>query len=153
DVVAKKAKEVGVRVRLYVKLDMGMGCFGMKDIDEVTRVVECVVGEVSLLLAGVMTHFAMADEPNSDFFNEQLRRFQPLAEQMKRHYLDCVVHVANSAALYRDEHAYFDMAWCGIAVYGFDFFYCDPFERRLESAFAFEFYVVDVKLIQTNNTT
>src|SRR5439155_20997256 len=152
DAVVKKAQEAGVRARLHVKLDTGMGRLGTKDIEEATGIAERAAGEASLSLAGVMTHFATADEPNSDFFDEQLRRFQPFADQIKQKQPDCVVHAANSAALYRDEHAHFDMARCGIAVYGLDPFHRDPSERRLEPALAFESYVADVKSMRAGDS-
>jgi alanine racemase len=145
EAATRKAKEAGVRARLHVKLDTGMGRLGTTDVEEAVTIAERAAGEGSLSLAGLMTHFATADEPDSEFFDEQLRRFLPLAERMRQHNPDCVVHAANSAAVCRDERAHFDMGRCGIALYGLDPFHQDPAERRLEPALAFESYVADVK--------
>ncbi len=92
-----------------------------------------------------MTHFATADEPESDFFDAQLERFRPFAEDVKRSHPGCIAHAANSAAVLRSEAAHFDMARCGIAVYGMDPFGEDPSLRDLEPALSLLSYVADVK--------
>jgi alanine racemase len=56
-----------------------------------------------------------------------------------------IVHAANSAGLYRDERAHFDMVRCGIAVYGLDPFHEDPAQRGLEPALRLESYVAAVR--------
>jgi alanine racemase len=56
-----------------------------------------------------------------------------------------VAHAANSAAVLRDPAAHFDMARCGIAVYGMDPFGESAEARDLEPALALTSYVADVK--------
>jgi alanine racemase len=96
-------------------------------------------------LAGVWTHFATADEPDSGFFDQQLERFAALADALKAEFPGITVHAANSAAVFRDRRAHFDMARCGVAVYGLDPFQGDPGERGLEPAMSLRSYVADVK--------
>jgi alanine racemase len=134
--------------RLHVKLDTGMGRLGTREAGEAMSLVEMAVSDERLALAGFMTHFATADERDPDFFDEQLGRFVPLAEQVKNAHPDCLVHAANSAALFRDRRAHFDMARCGIAIYGLDPFHEDPAARGLEPALALESYIADVKPAQ-----
>ena len=107
-------------VRVHVKLDTGMGRLGARDPDEARRVASDVMSSGRMRLAGVMTHLATADEPDSPFFDEQLDRFRPFAQELKRADRGCIVHAANSAAVLRSDGAHFDMARCGIAVYGMD---------------------------------
>jgi alanine racemase len=47
--------------------------------------------------------------------------------------------------LFRDPAAHFDMARCGIAVYGLDPFHEDPAARGLEPALQLHSYVADIK--------
>ena len=96
-------------------------------------------------LAGVWTHFATADEPDSDFFDEQLERFAAVAEAVKAEFPAVTVHAANSAAVFRERRAHFDMARCGVAIYGLDPFQGDPAERGLAPALSLRSYVADVK--------
>jgi alanine racemase len=100
-----------------------------------------------LELAGAMTHFATADDEESGFFDEQLQRFRPFAVEVKRLRPHCIVHAANSAAVMRDAGAHFDMARCGIAIYGMDPFGHDAAARGLAPALALNSYVAGVKLL------
>jgi alanine racemase len=102
-----------------------------------------------LELAGVWTHFATADEPSSTFFDQQLERFTALAERVRADHPGVLAHAANSAATLRDHASHFDMARCGIAIYGLDPFHSDPFARGLEPALELRSYVADVKRFPT----
>jgi alanine racemase len=149
---ARAAARAGTKARLHVKLDTGMGRLGTRDTGEALALVEMAARDEQLTVAGFMTHFATADEPDSEFFAEQLARFVPVAERAKRSRPDCIIHAANSAAVYRDRRAHFDMARCGIAIYGLDPFHEDPSERGLEPALALESYVADVKPAQVGES-
>ena len=142
---AREANSRNVRARVHVKLDTGMGRLGTRDPAEALGLVELADQDESLELTGLMTHFATADEPDSTFFDEQLACFAPIADQVRRAHPECVVHAANSAAVFRDPRAHYDMARCGIAVYGLDPFHEDPAKRDLEPALSLESYVADVK--------
>jgi len=135
----------GTPARLHVKLDTGMGRLGTRDADEARRVAAAIDGAPGLELAGAMTHFATADEPDDAFFAEQLARFAPFAAELKAGRPELVVHAANSAATLRGPVAHFDLVRCGVAIYGMDPFHQDPALRGLEPALALESYVADVK--------
>jgi alanine racemase len=143
--VGERGAELGVRPRLHVKYDTGMGRLGERDPDAVLALVDAVAADERLDLAGFWTHFATADEPDSDFFDEQLERFTRLAERMRAEHPGLLVHAANSAATLRDPASHFDMARCGIAIYGLDPFHSDPFARGLEPALELRSYVADTK--------
>jgi alanine racemase len=145
DLAAERGAELGVRPRVHVKYDTGMGRLGERDPDAVLALVDRVAADDRLDLAGVWTHFATADEPDSDFFDEQLGRFVPLAERVRAQHPGVLVHAANSAATLRDPASHFDMARCGIAIYGLDPFHSDPFARGLEPALELRSYVADTK--------
>ncbi|HEX8741561.1 MAG TPA: alanine racemase [Thermoleophilaceae bacterium] len=131
--------------RVHVKIDTGMGRLGTADPDEARALVARVAKDPRLELAGLMTHFATADELGDGHFPEQLERFRPLAELVRAEHPGAVVHAANSAATLRDPAAHFDMVRCGVAAYGLDPFQEDPAARELEPALALESYVAAVK--------
>jgi alanine racemase len=145
DLVAERARAHGRPARVHVKHDSGMGRLGNRDAAEVLALLRGCAEAPELEPAGVWTHFATADEPESEFFDEQLERFAALAEAAKREFPGILVHAANSAAVYRERRAHFDMARCGIAVYGLDPFQGDPAERGLRPALSLRTYVADVK--------
>ncbi len=143
--LSARARAQGRPVRVHVKHDSGMGRLGNRDPAAVLALARACAEDPQLDLAGVWTHFATADEPASDFFGEQLDRFSTLAGALKSEFPGITVHAANSAAVFRDRRAHFDMARCGVAVYGLDPFQGDPAERGLEPAMSLHSYVADVK--------
>ncbi len=139
-------------VRVHVKLDTGMGRLGTKVADRARAVADRVVADDRLELAGLMTHFATADELGDDHFPAQLSAFRAFVDRMRHSHPHVVVHAANSAAVYREPASHFDMVRCGIAVYGLDPFQEDPAERGLEPVLALESYVADVKRFEPGET-
>lgn len=145
ELVADRARAHGRPARVHVKFDSGMGRLGNRDPDEVLRLLGACAESPHLEPAGIWTHFATADEPESGFFAEQLDRFATLVAAAKERHPAVLAHAANSAAVFRDRRAHFDMARCGVAVYGLDPFQGDPAERGLRPALSLCSYVADVK--------
>jgi alanine racemase len=142
---AERGEALGITPRVHVKHDSGMGRLGERDPEAVAALVRDVAADERVELVGLWTHFATADEPDSPFFDEQLTRFRDLALPLKEEHPSLLLHAANSAAVLRDPESHFDMARCGIAIYGLDPFHEDPAERELEPALELHSYVADVK--------
>jgi alanine racemase len=143
--LADRARAQGRPARVHVKHDSGMGRLGTADPDEVLALARACDADPDLELAGVWTHLATADEPDSPFFEEQLGRFEPLAAAVRSEFPAAIAHAANSAAVFRDARSHLDMARCGVAIYGLDPFQGDPAERGLRPALSLSSYVADVK--------
>ncbi len=131
--------------RVHVKLDSGMGRLGTRDPEQASRVVTAAAEAPEVELAGVMTHFATADDHEDPFFEQQLEDFIRWAKVVKATYPWVIVHAANSAATLREKRSHFDMVRCGIAVYGMDPFGNDPLDRQLEPALELSSYLAEVK--------
>jgi alanine racemase len=145
ELLSARGRAQGRPVRVHVKHDSGMGRLGSPDPAEVLALARACAEDPQLELAGVWTHFATADEPDSEFFEQQLDRFTEVAAAVKAEFPGVVAHAANSAAVFRDRRSHFDMARCGVAVYGLDPFQGDPAERGLVPAMSLHSYVADVK--------
>jgi alanine racemase len=147
DLVAARARALGRPARIHVKHDSGMGRLGTFDGEEVVRLARAVAADPDLELAGVWTHFATADEPDDDegYFFEQLARFEPVAEAVHAEHPGVIVHAANSAAVFRSERSHFDMARCGVAIYGLDPFQIDPTVHGLKPVMSLRSHVAAVK--------
>src|SRR4051812_41364797 len=128
---------------VHVKLDSGMGRLGTRDPEEAARVAAAVDAAPGLRLAGLMTHFATADEDDPAFLQEQLAVFTPWARRLAREGVR--VHAANSAAALREPAARFDLVRCGVAIYGLDPFHRDAAAQGLEPALELRSYVAEVK--------
>ncbi len=144
-VLSARARAQGRPARVHVKYDSGMGRLGNSDRGEVLELARASAADPNLELVGLWTHFATADEPESDFFEHQLSDFSALASELRSEFPELTVHAANSAAVFRERRAHFDMARCGVAIYGLDPFQVDPAERGLIPALSLRSYVADVK--------
>jgi alanine racemase len=139
--------------RVHVKFDSGMGRLGTRDPVEASRVAALARSMPGIELAGVMTHFATADDLKDEgFFAAQLAAFTSWARSVKQEQPELIVHAANSAAVLREPEAQFDMARCGIAIYGMDPFGRDPAARALEPALELSSYVAEVKLCRAGES-
>jgi alanine racemase len=151
DVVAWDEATVGRLVAagrpaaVHLKLDSGMGRLGQRHPERMIRLCATVAETEHLRLAGLMTHFATADDPADGFLDEQLERFSAVARQVREHHPDVVVHAANSAATIREPASHFDMVRNGIAIYGMDPFGRDPAEQGLEPALTWESWLASSK--------
>ena len=123
-----------------------MGRLGTKDAAGAIELADRIDADPALELAGVMTHFATADDlGDDDHFGRQLAGFLAFVERVRDRHPSVIAHAANSAASFRDAASHLDMVRCGIAIYGLDPFGGDPADRGLEPALSLESYVADVK--------
>ena len=134
-VVARDDVPEGVRV--HVKLDTGMGRWGLAELPAPSREV-----------VGLMSHFASADS-DAAFTEQQIERFS--AATAEHSYL--TRHIANSAGALRYPAARFDAARCGIALYGISPFGTDPAEDGLEPALRWESQLAQVRQLQPGEST
>jgi alanine racemase len=132
---------------VHVKLDTGMGRLGTRDPAEATAVAEAAEA-AGCVVAGLMSHFATADEPGDAFFGEQLARFGAWAEPLRARFPAALLHLANSAGTLRDRTCHYDLVRCGVAIYGLDPFQEHPAARDLEPALSLHSYVGAVKTLE-----
>src|SRR4051794_34011047 len=131
---------LGGDARVHVKLDTGMGRLGTRDPEEASRVAAAAGDR----LAGLMTHFATADEADQAFVDAQLGAFRSWIAG----HPGVPAHAANSAAALGRPDARFAMVRCGIAVYGMDPFQRDPADHGLVPALELISYLAEVKRIE-----
>jgi alanine racemase len=123
-------------VPLHLKLDTGMGRWGLSELPAPTRDV-----------VGLMSHFASADTDPA-FTNGQLDVF---LEATAGTSLDR--HIANSAAALTLPEARLDASRCGIALYGISPFGDDPGAYGLQPALRWESVLAQVKLLRAGQST
>jgi len=107
------------RLNVHLKIDSGMGRLGCRT-DEAARLLDKIQHSDRLQLAGVYTHFAVADEPDATFTEHQLTTFEKfLVRSDLNERSDVIKHAANTAAVLKFPAARFDMVRCGIGLYGY----------------------------------
>jgi alanine racemase len=152
DAAALAARPEADGAGVHVKLDTGMGRLGTRDAAEATRTAAAVAAAPRLRLAGLMTHFATADDDPA-FARAQLARFLPWADALRARHGGLVVHAANSAAALGIAEARLDMVRCGVAAYGLDPFGEDPRRHGLTPALELRSYLAEVKPIAPGEST
>jgi len=97
---ADHARNASKRLKAHLKVETGMGRLGM-DPEQVPDFLSTLDNEQGIEIDGIFTHFACADEPDSDLTRLQLSRFkQLLAELRKADLCPDLIHTANSAAIF-----------------------------------------------------
>ena len=148
--VARAAAAAGAgRARVHLKLDTGMGRLGARP-EDVAALADAAQAADRVEVAGLMTHFATADETegeNAAFMGEQLLRFRAAAAGLRTRFPGAALHAANSAATFREPAAAFDMVRCGIALYGCSPFGADPADLDLRPAMSLVSYLAATKTV------
>jgi alanine racemase len=129
--------EIPEGVRVHLKLDTGMGRYGLSELPVPPAEV-----------VGLMTHLATADTDTA-FAQQQVERFREATEE----YSYLTRHAANSAAALRLPDSHFDAARCGIALYGLSPFGTDPAEDGLEPVLSWQSTLAQVKRLEPGEST
>jgi alanine racemase len=129
--------EIPDGVRVHLKLDTGMGRYGLSELPTPDADV-----------VGLMTHLATADT-DAAFARRQIERFADATRDLA--HLER--HVANSAAALRLPEARFDAARCGIALYGLSPFGTDPADDGLEPVLSWHSALAQVKQLAAGEST
>ncbi|GIU94070.1 MAG: alanine racemase [Gaiellaceae bacterium] len=124
-------------VKVHLKLDTGMGRWGLSELPSPSREV-----------VGVMSHLACA-ESDEPFTRAQIERFAAATAGLGK----ITRHLANTAATLRYPEARFDAVRCGIGLYGISPFGGDPADNGLEPALRWESYLALVKRLEPGQST
>ena len=108
----------GRPVDVHLKIDTGMHRVGVRP-SEAVALAQVIRSDPSLRLASVFTHFAVADEPDETFTDEQLARYLAVLDQLHAVGIDVPLrHAANTAGTMVHPATRLDLVRCGIGIYG-----------------------------------
>jgi alanine racemase len=115
----QSAREGGRVVRVQVKVDTGMGRLG-RPAEAAASLVVRAARSPFLHLAGVYSHFATSEDPDTRFAELQLRRFSNLLSAVRGEGVTIPLrHMANSGAIMTMPETHMDMVRPGIMLYGY----------------------------------
>ena len=119
DALAKAAADAGVESHpVHLKVDTGMHRIGCSP-SEALDLAPAVRKHRELHLQGLLTHFAVADEPENPFTARQVATFEAVRKELARLGIrPPLVHAANSAGVLTAPEAHYDLVRCGISIYG-----------------------------------
>lgn len=120
DALADEARRHDVSGQeVHLKIDTGMNRVGCRPGDAAELAGRILARSPHLMLGGVFTHLATADDSDFTETERQLDRFENALSDLRRAGVDPgLVHAANSAATIAHPRARYDMVRVGIAMYG-----------------------------------
>ncbi|NLY79729.1 MAG: alanine racemase [Lysinibacillus sp.] len=104
-------------LKLHIKVDSGMNRIGVTNVEEFLALYESISTSEKLIVDGIFTHFATADEEDEYYFQNQVNRFEKFMQVVPKK--PRIVHVANTAtSLIKDPRLQYDAVRFGISMYG-----------------------------------
>lgn len=148
--LSKAAVKLGKEARIHIKIDTGMtrvgflpGYSAVKDVVEINSL-------PGIIIEGLFSHFASADEAERDYTLLQYERFESIIQELNRiGILIPVKHIGNSAAIMQFPNLHLDMVRPGIILYGL--YPSDEVDKSvidLKPAMSFKAKVVMVKEVE-----
>ncbi|RLB04423.1 MAG: alanine racemase [Deltaproteobacteria bacterium] len=147
EALSAEAAKLGKKVPVHIKVDTGMGRIGVL-YEEAPAFLDRLRNLPNIEIEGVASHLSTADEVDSPFAKEQLRRFFWIIEEMKGlGMVPSLRHIANSAAVFNLPAAHLNLVRPGIMLYGS---YPSPsFKERisLQPVMSWKSQVADLKRV------
>lgn len=119
EALSDAAVKMGKQARIHIKIDTGMTRVGFKPgygaVKDVVRISELP----GIIIEGLFSHFASADETDREYTMLQFERFESIIQELNRiGVLIPVKHIANSAAVIQYPNLHLNMVRPGIILYG-----------------------------------
>ncbi len=114
------ACKAGRPVRVHVKVETGMNRLGINPDESGLRFLERILQSEGIILEGIFTHFARADETDRTATIRQLNLMHDFVEaaEQRTGYSIPVKHCSNSAGIVEFPEANMDVVRAGITLYG-----------------------------------
>ena len=142
------------KVKIHIKIDTGMSRMGfLPGYSAVKNVVE-ISQMPNIIIEGLFTHFATADEKNREFTLMQFERFMSICSELQRIGIHIPVkHCANSAGIIEYPEMHLDMVRPGIILYGmYPSEEVDRSKIHLKPAMTLKANVILVKEVEKNTS-
>ena len=116
-----KAKAMGKKALVHLKLDTGMSRIGFQADETGLRTAEAILNMEFITVEGIFSHFSKADEADKTFARRQLATFKQFNEQLQQRtgVRIPIQHMAASAGIIDLPEGHLDMVRPGIMLYGF----------------------------------
>lgn len=112
------ARVQGRRLKVHIKVDTGMGRFGLP-LSDLAPFAEAFKQFTNLELDGLMTHLASADDANNTYTEQQLTSYDEALAVLKSHGFEPGWrHLANSAGMHGYTQARGTLVRVGALLYG-----------------------------------
>ncbi len=145
--LSKTAVRTGTSLPVHLAVDTGMSRIGFADTEESVKEIEEMAKLPGLVLEGIFTHFARADEKDKSDAVSQLNRYLRFIRLLQEAGISIPLrHCSNSAGILEMPEANMDAVRAGISMYGI--YPSDEMDRnriRLEPAMELKSHIVYIK--------
>ena len=116
--ICAASRDLNKPARIHIEVDTGMTRGGfLSEWEPFLQLLSASKGEV--VVVGLFSHFARADEPGEIQNSIQLKRFMEMSDDLNELGIESLIHhLSNSAASLVDASSHFDLVRVGIAMYG-----------------------------------
>ena len=117
-ILDRECKNIGSKCRVFIKVDTGMGRLGFT-VPEFNDFMNEARHYKNLEIIGLMSHFSSADEIDTGFTKNQIKKFTDAISVARKHKIPCKINsLANSAGFMLHPGSRMEYARIGIAIYG-----------------------------------
>ncbi len=117
--LSKAAQEADKDIAVHIKIDTGMGRIGMPPGRESVKLIAQISALPHIVIEGIFTHFARADETDKTAAKKQLEQFEGMLTLVAEAGISIPYrHCSNSAAILDLPFAGMDLVRAGIILYG-----------------------------------
>ncbi len=148
--ISKAGCELHKDGKVHIKLDTGMSRIGFLPNEDTIKEIVKISKLPNLMIEGIYTHFARADEESKEFTKKQYDRFNWVIDKLQKRGINIPIkHVSNSAAIIDCPEYNFDMVRAGIMLYGlYPSGEVDKDNVDLRPAMTFKTRVVNIKKVK-----
>lgn len=119
EAASEAAKEEGLKAKIHIKLDTGMGRLGFLPVEESIPDIIKIFKLSNVNVEGLYTHFATADNKDKAYTKQQFQRYMWVCDRLEEEGIDLPIrHTANSAAIIDLPETHLDMVRAGLIIYG-----------------------------------
>jgi len=117
--MSKAGAICGKKAKIHIALDTGMTRIGFQADEKGILEIEEISKLSNLMIEGLFTHFACADESDKSYSNLQIDRYDNFVRLLEEKGIHIPIkHMCNSAGIMEFDHHHFDMVRAGIITYG-----------------------------------
>ena len=148
--ISKAGAILGKKVKIHIALDTGMTRIGFSADKAGMLELEEILKLPNLIVEGLFTHFACADEADKSYSKLQIEKYDNFVMLLEQKNIEIPIkHMCNSAGIMEFDHHRFDMVRSGIITYGL--YPSEDVNKnaiRLKPALEWKTHVVNVKTVE-----
>jgi len=136
---------------VHIKLDTGMHRLGFEEKD-LPVLLPLLQNNHHIAVRSVFTHLAASEDPLEDAFTyQQSQVFESCCKQIKETLgYNFIMHLSNSAAIFRNRSLQYDMVRLGIGLYGIDS--SNTFQSSLQTVATLKTTIAQLRNVKAGDT-